>query len=112
VKLPFFKIRLLTRTNLLGRLLSASALLALTACGGGNSATGIIKSNSDWNAGVYQKSSSFENYCETPRAGVSKITGIPFPDRKGSRLKPICGLKTLPISTQAIAIHHKTISAV
>jgi carboxyl-terminal processing protease len=87
VKLPFFKIRLLTRTNLLGRLLSASALLALTACGGGNSATGIIKSNSDWNAGVYQKSSSFENYCETPRAGVSKITGIPFLDRKGSRLQ-------------------------
>ncbi len=50
-----------------------------TSGGGGNTNT--------WSPGVYKPSSGFENYCEFPRAGVSNITGIPFPDRKGTYLQ-------------------------
>lgn len=65
----------------------------LSACGGSSSGGGGGPisgggGNTDtWTPGVYKPSSTFANYCEIPRTGVSKITGIPFPDRKGSYLQ-------------------------
>lgn len=65
----------------------------LAACGGssgdggGGSISGGGGNTATWSPGVYKPSSSFENYCEVPRAGVSKITGLPFPDRKGTYLQ-------------------------
>lgn len=69
------------------------SVFLLSSCGGGGSGDGggggtpglISGGNTDaWQAGVYKPSESFENYCENPRAGASKITGIPFPDRRGT----------------------------
>ncbi len=69
------------------------AALALTACGGGGDGGGSgspFGSNqgsvggSGWTAGVYKPSSEFDNFCESPRKGVSKYTGVAFPDKKGS----------------------------
>lgn len=65
----------------------ASAILLLSACGGGSSDRdnrNIV--SSDWKAGVYKDSNDFKNRCESPRVGKSKITGIPFPDTKGSSI--------------------------
>ena len=66
----------------------------LVACGGGggggNGGGNPFSSggNTDaWQAGVYKSSSSFAHYCAAPRVGASKITGIPFPDKKGSSLQ-------------------------
>lgn len=62
----------------------------LSACGGSSSGGGGGPisgggGNTDtWTPGVYKPSSTFANYCETPRTGVSKVTGIPFPDKRGS----------------------------
>ncbi|HEY0894437.1 MAG TPA: S41 family peptidase, partial [Cellvibrio sp.] len=71
--------------------LAASLACLLVACGGsggdGGGGTFIGGGNTDaWNAGVYKDSERFENQCEKPRVGASKITGIPYPDRKGSLL--------------------------
>ncbi|WP_082191624.1 S41 family peptidase [Cellvibrio sp. pealriver] len=70
--------------------LCASVLL-LSSCGGGGGDGGgggtpglISGGNNTWQAGVYKPSDNFKNYCEKPRVGASKITGIPFPDRKGN----------------------------
>lgn len=70
--------------------LAASLAGLLVACGGsgggsGGGGTFTGGGNTDsWTPGVYKPSSSFENYCEVPRVGVSKITGIPFPDKRGN----------------------------
>lgn len=70
----------------------AGAVSLLAACGGGGGGdggsglTGGGTANT-WSPGVYKPSGSFEHYCETPRVGVSKITGLPFPDRKGTGLQ-------------------------
>jgi carboxyl-terminal processing protease len=69
-----------------------SVALLLSACGGGGGGDSggskppnlISNGNNTWQMGVYKPSPSFESKCENPRVGVSKITGIPFPDRKGS----------------------------
>lgn len=76
------------------RLVRLSVLAVLTslmaACGGSTgdgSGGGPISSggkSDTWTPGVYKPSNSFENYCEVPRVGVSKITGIPFPDKRGN----------------------------
>lgn len=71
--------------------LVASLAGLLAACGGGGGSGGggsfIGGGNTDaWSAGVYKDSERFENQCEKPRVGASKITGIPYPDRKGSLL--------------------------
>jgi C-terminal processing protease CtpA/Prc len=61
----------------------------LVACGGGDAGGGSISNSGNsmtWSFGVFKPSSSFENYCEVPRGGVSKITGLPFPDKGGSSL--------------------------
>ncbi|HSX50563.1 MAG TPA: S41 family peptidase [Cellvibrio sp.] len=69
-----------------------SALL-LSACGGGGgegeNKKGIFTdgNSTGWTAGVYKPSGDFENYCAAPRTGVSKITGVPFPDKKGTSLQ-------------------------
>lgn len=70
--------------------------LALTACGGGGGGGGDVGGGGTrtssggnsltWSAGVYKPSSTFEHFCANPRWGVSKITGIPFPDKGGSSL--------------------------
>lgn len=70
----------------------ASALL-LTACGGGGGGNGNVGSfitgdKSDaWRAGVYQSSDTYKNFCAAPRVGASRITGMSFPDRKGTALQ-------------------------
>lgn len=69
--------------------------LSVVACGGGpgssvvggNQTDGSRSSVSDWKPGVYKPSSEYKNFCEKPRKGVSKYTGEPFPDKKGSSLK-------------------------
>ena len=71
--------------------IGASALL-LSACGGGGveerRALFTEEGNSEvWKAGVYKPSSDFEHYCASPRTGASAITGIPFPDKKGTSLQ-------------------------
>lgn len=53
--------------------------LMLSACGGD-------APPDKWKEGVYKDSEEFKNQCQSPRTGNSKITGIPFPDKKGSRL--------------------------
>lgn len=62
----------------------------VVACGGGGGGGGNPISNGSnndaWQAGVYKDSERFENLCEKPRVGVSKITDIPFPDKKGTLL--------------------------
>jgi carboxyl-terminal processing protease len=63
-------------------LLSLVSLCFLTACGGGSPKN--INKTVDWQAGKYKDSEDFKNKCETPRVGSSKITGIPFPDTKGT----------------------------
>lgn len=67
--------------------------LFLAACGGGGGDDGDKKriftdgSSAGWTAGVYKPSGDFENFCAAPRAGASKITGIAFPDKKGTSLQ-------------------------
>lgn len=74
-----------------------ASIVLLSACGGGgdgdsggNGGGGsktpwlISGATDSWRAGVYKPASNFEDYCEKPRVGVSKITGLPFPDRRGS----------------------------
>lgn len=74
----------------LGLAVSLTSLLA--ACGGGGGSGGGGNpltggsSNDAWQAGVYKDSDRFEGQCEKPRVGASKITGIPFPDKKGTLL--------------------------
>ncbi|WP_331353073.1 S41 family peptidase [Cellvibrio sp. UBA7671] len=79
----------LLKPSILGVFLSATALM-LTACGGGGDGGGSLIGGGDsnvWKAGVYRSSDNFGNYCAAPRSGASKITGIPFPDKKGSALQ-------------------------
>ncbi len=61
------------------------ALLGLVGCGGsaddGDSSN--VNVTTGWKAGTYADSSGFQNKCEAPRTGSSKITGKPFPDQKG-----------------------------
>lgn len=68
-----------------------TAAILLTACGGGSDGGGGTLSgggDSDgWKAGVYKSADNFENYCAAPRSGASNITGIPFPDKRGSALQ-------------------------
>lgn len=58
----------------------------LVGCGGsaddGDSEN--VNITTGWKAGVYSDSSGYKNKCESPRTGSSKITGIPFPDKKGN----------------------------
>lgn len=83
---------LLLKQSLVSISLGAATLL-LSACGGGGGGgdgggTFIGGGDSDgWKAGVYKSADNFENYCAAPRSGASKITGIPFPDKKGSALQ-------------------------
>lgn len=67
-------------------LLSLSSILFVSACGGGDSSDGTGTKTGGWQAGVYEDSSDFKNRCESPRIGSSQITGIPFPDKKGSEV--------------------------
>ena len=71
----------------LSAVFSVSSLLFLSACGGGggsdSSGNGGTKTIG-WQAGVYADSSGLKNKCESPRVGSSKITGITFPDKKGT----------------------------
>lgn len=84
------KLPLIGKSPLLG--LSVTALL-LAACGGGggsgNGGGNPLTNNgsSKWVAGEYKSAEDFYSYCEKPRAGASKVTGVPFPDRKGSLLQ-------------------------
>jgi carboxyl-terminal processing protease len=55
-------------------------VLLLNACGGSTN------KKDSYQAGVYKDSNSFKNLCESPRSGASRITGVPFPDRKGKSL--------------------------
>lgn len=70
----------------------AALALMLAACGGGNSTvlgpkpTKDNLSNTGWTAGVYADSGDFKNRCEVPRTGRSAVTGMAFPDQRGSRL--------------------------
>lgn len=73
-----------------------SAALLLSGCGGGggggessNRGSGVIGGGSSdvWTSGAYKNSDTFENFCVVPRVGASNITGIPFPDKKGSLLQ-------------------------
>jgi carboxyl-terminal processing protease len=82
------KLPLIVKSPLLALSITA---LALTACGGGGDGGGgnplTNNSSSDssgWTPGVYKPSGTFGNYCEVPRVGVSKVTGIPFPDKRGN----------------------------
>lgn len=84
------KLPLIGKSPLLA--LSVTALL-LAACGGGggsgngggNPLTNNGSSgNSGWTAGVYKSSGEFDNFCASPRKGVSQYTGVAFPDKKGS----------------------------
>lgn len=83
----------ITFKSLLSMSLAVSLAGLLVACGGGSGGGGgggIFTgggSTDSWSAGVYKASSSFENYCAAPRAGASKITGLPFPDRKGTSVQ-------------------------
>lgn len=85
------KLSLIVKFPLLA--LSVTALM-LAACGGGGGGSGggsggASSSNGNplgWTFGVYKPSDTFVNYCENPRWGVSKITGLPFPDKGGSSL--------------------------
>lgn len=66
----------------------AALVMALAACGGGNSTVlgpKPVKNDSGWKSGVFQASDNFENLCEAPRSGRSKFTNIAFPDKKGTR---------------------------
>jgi carboxyl-terminal processing protease len=53
--------------------------LLLSACGGDSPPE-------KWKEGEFADADSYKNQCQSPRTGSSKITGIPFPDQKGSRL--------------------------
>lgn len=82
------KLPLIGKSPLLA--LSVTALL-LAACGGGGGGGGGSGSPSSssgdvlaWTPFVYKTSDNFANYCEVPRRGNSKITGLPYPDRSGS----------------------------
>lgn len=55
------------------------AALMLSACGGD-------APPDKWVADEYKNSDIYKNQCQSPRTGNSKITGIPFPDQKGTRL--------------------------
>lgn len=65
------------------------ATFLLSACGGSGGSDLVPGGDTErvWQAGVYKDSASFANLCEAPRAGVSSITGVPFPDRAGSSLQ-------------------------
>lgn len=93
-------------------LLAGTLALTLTACGGSSnkgsggavssasnsSSPPVISSssvsssssssssvpNAEWIQGVYRDSSEYKDYCETPRTGYSKYTGIAFPDKQGT----------------------------
>lgn len=71
-------------------LVLSTAVLMLTACGGstgdntspGNN-PGSSSSSSPVTA-VYKPSSTYDNFCVSPRTGFSKYTGEAFPDKKGT----------------------------
>lgn len=79
------------------RLAGATALVLLTACGGGSGATSapaaadqdtvdVQNSGPVWEPGVYPPFEQFAARCEDPRTGVSPVTGEPYPDRQGTTL--------------------------
>ena len=70
------------------------SMFMLSACGGSGGESIVPGSNisgnttrDSWVAGTYKPSTEFANYCADPRSGVSAITGIPFPDKKGTSLQ-------------------------
>jgi carboxyl-terminal processing protease len=81
------------RKKLFGIVSVCATALLLTSCGGGSSGGGSDVSLTNggnsgaWAAGVYRPSATFENFCAAPRSGASRITGVPFPDRRGTVLQ-------------------------
>jgi carboxyl-terminal processing protease len=59
--------------------------LMLSACGG-DAPPDKRKGADEWKVGEYKDADIYQNQCQSPRTGKSKITGIPFPDRTGLRL--------------------------
>lgn len=64
---------------------------ALSACGGGGSATPINNNPSSgneptWIKDQFQPANNYVAQCENPRVGKSPITGETYPDRQGSEL--------------------------
>ncbi|MDZ4261935.1 MAG: S41 family peptidase, partial [Pseudomonadota bacterium] len=92
LSVPLFKNwSVLAAPRLLVRLIMLVGVASLLAACGGSTGDGggLISggSNGDvWQAGIYKDSGRFKNQCERPRVGASKITGTPFPDKKGSLL--------------------------
>lgn len=70
---------LLKKTNLLTVILTST----LVACGGSSGGSRLDNSTA-WKEGVFADESQFANRCAMPRDGSSPVTGIPYPDRKGS----------------------------
>ncbi|WP_323816011.1 S41 family peptidase [Cellvibrio sp. NN19] len=69
--------------------LASAALVMLSGCGGSGGGDVIPGGGTkdSWVAGSYKPSSDYANFCASPRVGVSSITGIPFPDKKGTSLQ-------------------------
>ncbi len=71
-------------------ILALSVAATLSACGGGGGGGGGTSSSSgnpvSWTVGDYKPSSNFANFCQNPRSGFSRFTGLPFPDKGGSSL--------------------------
>ena len=61
---------------------SLTAILGITACGGGGGDS--FNKASTYNKGVFQPQSGFANKCEAPRSGTDPITHVAYPDTKGS----------------------------
>ena len=70
---------LLKKANLLIVILTS----ALVGCGGGSGGSRLDNS-STWKEGEFTDESQFANRCAMPRKGSSPVSGIPYPDRKGS----------------------------
>jgi C-terminal processing protease CtpA/Prc len=51
---------------------------------GSNSSSASTPPATTWQAGSYAPSSSFANFCATPRRGTHPFTGVAFPDKQGS----------------------------
>ena len=81
-----FTLKLLLRSGLI---IGFASLLVSCGGGSGSESGGSISTSSSptaWTFGTYKPSGSFQNYCQAPRSGYSKITGLPFPDKGGSSL--------------------------
>ena len=72
--------------------LAILGLALVSACGGGGgggapSSSGSSSTGGDgWVQGVYPPESQYVARCQNPRSGTDPITGMPYPDIKGSTL--------------------------